>query len=59
MDGDELMAQVAAAEEGREDDADLDELAVTLADLNGVAGGGRFWGAASEVDFFGNLLRPR
>ena len=59
LDGDELMAQVAAAEEGREDDADLDELAVTLADLNGVAGGGRFWGAASEVDFFGNLLRPR
>ena len=60
VDGDALMAQAAAAEEGRgADDADLDELAVSLADLNGVAGGGRFWGAASEVDFFGNLLRPR
>ena len=55
VDGDALTTQTAAAEEGRGvDDADLNELAVSVADLNGVAGGGRFWGAASEIVFFGN-----
>ena len=55
VDGDALTAQTAAAEEGRGvDDADLNELVVSVADLNGVAGGGRFWGAASEIVFFGN-----
>ena len=55
VDGDALRTQKAAAEEGRGvDDADLSELAVSVADLNGVANGGRFWGAASEIGFFGN-----
>ena len=55
VDGDALTTQTAAAEEGRGvDDADLNELVVSVADLNGVAGGGRFWGAASEIVFFGN-----
>ena len=55
VDGDALRTQKAAAEEGRGvDDADLSELAVSVADLNGVANGGRFWDAASEIGFFGN-----
>lgn len=55
VDGDALMTQKAAVEAGRGvDDADLNELAVIVADLNGVAGGGRFWGAASEIVFFGS-----
>ena len=52
VDGDALQTQTADTKEGRGvDEADLNELAVSVADLNGVAGGGRFWGSASEIGF--------